>query len=65
MHHLNPRIPNYRLEDARRAIPELRSVDPLSIADVRRSFSHVFWDEERGVMVPFADVGIAGDSEQA
>ncbi len=58
VHHLNPRIPNYRLEDARRAIPELAAVEPLSMGDVRRSFTHVFWDEERGEMVPLADAGV-------
>jgi omega-6 fatty acid desaturase (delta-12 desaturase) len=56
VHHLNPRIPNYRLEDARRAIPALAGVEPLTLTDVRRTFTHVFWDEERGVMVPFANV---------
>jgi omega-6 fatty acid desaturase (delta-12 desaturase) len=58
VHHLNPRIPNYRLEDARRAIPELTAVDPLSLSDVKRSFTHVFWDAERGAMVPLTGVGI-------
>jgi omega-6 fatty acid desaturase (delta-12 desaturase) len=55
VHHLNPHIPNYRLEDARCAIPELSAVDPLSMADVRHSFTHVFWDEERGAMVTLAE----------
>ncbi len=58
VHHLNPRIPNYRLEPARRAMPELAAVEPLTLADMRKTFSHVFWDEERGVMVPIADVGL-------
>ncbi len=58
VHHLNPRIPNYRLEDARRSIPELAAVDPLSMADVRKTFTHVFWDEARGEMVPLAEVGV-------
>jgi omega-6 fatty acid desaturase (delta-12 desaturase) len=57
VHHLNPRIPNYRLEPARRAVPALAEVDPLTLADVRRAFTHVFWDEERGVNVPFAEIG--------
>jgi omega-6 fatty acid desaturase (delta-12 desaturase) len=52
VHHLNPRIPNYKLEEARRSIPELAEVHPLSVSDLRRSFTHVFWDEERAVMVP-------------
>lgn len=56
VHHLNPRIPNYRLEDARQAIPELAAVDPLSLTDMRKSFTHVFWDEEREAMVPLTEV---------
>jgi omega-6 fatty acid desaturase (delta-12 desaturase) len=58
VHHLKPRIPNYRLEDARRTIPELSAVDPLTISDVRRTFTHVLWDEDRGAMVPIDAVGI-------
>jgi omega-6 fatty acid desaturase (delta-12 desaturase) len=58
VHHLNPRIPNYRLESARRAIPALAAVEPLSLADMRKTFTHVFWDEDRNVMVPIADVGL-------
>lgn len=50
VHHLNPRIPNYRLEEARRAIPELAAVAPLTTTDLARSFTHVFWDEAAGKM---------------
>lgn len=55
VHHLNPRIPCYRLEDARREIPELAAVAPLSLADTRKCYSHVFWDEEQDRMVPYDD----------
>jgi acyl-lipid omega-6 desaturase (Delta-12 desaturase) len=50
VHHLNPRIPNYRLEEARRAIPELAAVAPLTTTDLAHSFTHVFWDEAAGKM---------------
>jgi omega-6 fatty acid desaturase (delta-12 desaturase) len=46
VHHVNVRIPNYRLEAARRGIPELAAVAPLSWREVRGCFSHLFWDEE-------------------
>ncbi|TXD35643.1 hypothetical protein FRC98_15670 [Lujinxingia vulgaris] len=52
VHHLNPRIPNYNLERARRAIPELAAVEPLSDEDLRRSFTHLFWDRDARRMRP-------------
>lgn len=55
VHHLNPRIPNYRLDEARRAIPVLASVAPLSLADLRASFRKVFWDADRGRMVSLSE----------
>lgn len=51
VHHLDPRIPNYRLEEARREIPALASIPPLSRADLRRCFTHVFWDGAAKAMV--------------
>lgn len=57
VHHLNPGIPNYRLEEARRAVAELRAVAPLSRTDVRRCYTHVFWDAARGRMVPRGEAG--------
>jgi omega-6 fatty acid desaturase (delta-12 desaturase) len=52
VHHLNPLIPNYRLEAARRAIPELAAVTPLGWSDLSRCFTHIFWDGTQGRMVP-------------
>lgn len=46
VHHLNQRIPNYSLERARREIPELAAVKPLTRKDLSRSFTHLFWDRE-------------------
>ncbi len=53
VHHLNPRVPNYYLEAARRAIPELASIKPLSRQQIRRCYTHLFWDEKGRVMIPF------------
>jgi omega-6 fatty acid desaturase (delta-12 desaturase) len=55
VHHLNPRIPNYRLEAARRAVPALAALAPLGTEGLRRSFTHVFWDEDARRMVPLPD----------
>jgi len=46
VHHLNPRIPNHTLEKARREIPELQAVSPLGKKDLKRSFTHLFWDRD-------------------
>jgi omega-6 fatty acid desaturase (delta-12 desaturase) len=56
VHHLNPAIPNYRLEEARRAIPEVAAVPPLSARDVARSFTHAIWSRSQRRMVPYRDV---------
>lgn len=55
VHHLNPRIPNYRLEAARAGIPALAARPPLTVSDLRHSFDHVFWDEAAGRMVPLPE----------
>lgn len=52
VHHLNPRIPNYKLEPARRAIPALEQVAPLEPEAIRRSFTHIFWDRDADKMRP-------------
>jgi omega-6 fatty acid desaturase (delta-12 desaturase) len=51
VHHLNPKIPNYNLDAARRAIPALNAVRPLTFQDMRESFTRVFWDERARQMV--------------
>ena len=53
VHHLNARIPNYRLKECYRAVPELQAKSPLTI---RKSLSSVrvkLWDEERKEIVGF------------
>lgn len=56
VHHLNPRIPNYRLEQARRAVPALYAVTPLSFDELRGCFTDVFWDEALGEMIGFEEL---------
>jgi omega-6 fatty acid desaturase (delta-12 desaturase) len=60
VHHLNPAIPNYRLEAARRAVPELAAVAPLSFRDVVRCFTHAIWSVRERRMVTFASVAPGG-----
>lgn len=55
VHHLNASIPNYRLEEARRAIPALAAVAPLTRAQLRDSFRKIFWDEQAQRLVAFPE----------
>lgn len=52
LHHLNPRIPNYRLEACHKATPQLRQVKTLTLWDaLLRAPSFMLWDEDRQAMV--------------
>lgn len=65
IHHLAPRVPNYRLEECHRAcaaiVPAGRS---LSLLQALRAPAYTLWDEEKGGMARFADLGRAGTSHQ-
>jgi omega-6 fatty acid desaturase (delta-12 desaturase) len=55
IHHLNPRVPNYRLREAHEAVNALRPIEPLPL---RRSLAATFltlWDERSGRLVRFRD----------
>jgi acyl-lipid omega-6 desaturase (Delta-12 desaturase) len=54
VHHLNARIPNYRLAECHNANPALRDVPTLGLVAALRSSACWLWDEERGRMVSFS-----------
>ncbi len=54
IHHLNPRIPNYRLADCHKADPALRDTPTLSLNEALRAWRYSLWDEEAQRMVSFA-----------
>jgi omega-6 fatty acid desaturase (delta-12 desaturase) len=57
LHHLAPRMPNYRLSDCHRACPEISGqARPLSLWEALRAPGYALWDEARGRMVRFAEV---------
>jgi len=61
VHHLNARIPNYNLQRAHDANPELfRDVPTLSLRDGLRAVHLKLWDEERGRLVGFAQARAGG-----
>jgi acyl-lipid omega-6 desaturase (Delta-12 desaturase) len=57
VHHLNAKIPFYRLPEAMRALPALQSPKKTSlrIRDVIACLNLKLWDEERDCLVSFAD----------
>lgn len=55
IHHLSPRIPNYRLKECYDAIPELRLIKPIPFLSGLRNISLSLWDEESGNLVSFSE----------
>ncbi|WP_428533635.1 fatty acid desaturase family protein [Rhodopila sp.] len=54
VHHLMPRVPNYRLQAAHRADPAFAAhVTGLTLWQALRAPSFTLWDEARGAMVRF------------
>lgn len=53
IHHLSPRIPNYRLERAHHAEPLFHSVKPLTLRGSLKSVTFRFWDEGRKKLVGY------------
>jgi omega-6 fatty acid desaturase (delta-12 desaturase) len=53
VHHLSPRIPNYRLKPCFDAVPALQAKAPLTIGQSLSGFRLKLWDEARQKMVGF------------
>lgn len=56
VHHYSPQIPNYRLEEARRAVPELAAVAPVPVRDLWRAWDLKLWDDEQARFVAFPEI---------
>jgi omega-6 fatty acid desaturase (delta-12 desaturase) len=56
IHHLSPRVPNYRLEACHNSLPAPHAVTALTWRDAYRTIRLMLWDETDGRMVRFADV---------
>ena len=61
VHHLNSRIPFYRLPEAMKAIPELQNVNRTSLfpSDIIKCLRLKAWDPEKNKMVGYEEMGIA------
>jgi omega-6 fatty acid desaturase (delta-12 desaturase) len=55
IHHLSPRIPNYRLSDCYRSAAILRESAPLTLRAAIRASTLTLWDEAAERLVPFKD----------
>lgn len=64
VHHLQPQIPNYRLEEARAGLAELAAVRPLTWAQVVRAGSLAVWDPARG-LAPVPERAASASEEAA
>jgi omega-6 fatty acid desaturase (delta-12 desaturase) len=53
IHHLNGRIPSYRLRECLARIPELQAVTKRTFADIPACFKLALWDDEKKKMVGF------------
>jgi omega-6 fatty acid desaturase (delta-12 desaturase) len=56
IHHLNPRVPNYRLEEAYEALPALRDATTFGLLGGLRAVRYVLWDEDQARLVRFCDL---------
>lgn len=57
IHHLNPRVPNYRLRECHEALRGLHKVPTLSFWQGLRAMRFTLWDEDRNQMVTFRQAG--------
>ncbi len=55
VHHLNPRVPNYRLQQCHERITSRFDVPTLSFWEGLRALRFALWDEERGRMATFRE----------
>ncbi|HPH47747.1 MAG TPA: fatty acid desaturase, partial [Chryseolinea sp.] len=58
VHHLNSRIPFYRLQTVAEAMPELKDVSTTSwnLLEVIRCFRLKLWDSEKGKMITLSEI---------
>lgn len=55
VHHLNARIPNYRLQECMEAHPEFQAVTRITVRDSWRLTRLTLWDEERNELISFRE----------
>jgi omega-6 fatty acid desaturase (delta-12 desaturase) len=53
IHHLRPRIPNYKLQQCYDQVPAMQAVQPLTIGQSLKSLRMNLWDEKQQSLVSF------------
>ena len=53
VHHINPRIPNYRLEECHNADAGFQSAPTLTLRSALQAMRYVLWDSDLERLVPF------------
>ncbi len=56
INHLNPHVPNYRLQSAHAAVQRVRTVRGLGLAEGLRAPWLTLWDERSGRLIGFGDL---------
>ncbi|WP_438349377.1 fatty acid desaturase [Paenibacillus sp. FA6] len=56
VHHLNPKVPNYHLEEAHNATPPLHQATTITIGTSLKSLNFRLWDEENKVFISFGEM---------
>ncbi|MCL6572128.1 MAG: fatty acid desaturase [Bacillus sp. (in: Bacteria)] len=56
VHHLSPRVPNYKLEEAHKNTPPLQNVPTISLTSSLQSLRFRLWDEESKNFVSFKGI---------
>ncbi len=56
IHHLRPRIPNYKLQECYDRVPELQDVEPLTLLTSFKCLNLNLWDEQQQRLVSFRAV---------
>jgi omega-6 fatty acid desaturase (delta-12 desaturase) len=51
IHHLNPLVPNYRLQECHDSLPVLQGVPALSFWQALKSSRYILWDEDQAKLV--------------
>jgi acyl-lipid omega-6 desaturase (Delta-12 desaturase) len=63
IHHLAPRVPNYRLQECYDSLPALRAVPSLFLWSALTSVRLALWDEERGKLISIKDARVIARSD--
>ncbi|MED4203453.1 fatty acid desaturase [Neobacillus mesonae] len=59
VHHLSPRVPNYKLEEAHNNTPPLQNVPTITLKTSLSSLKFHLWDEQQKKFIRFKDVGFS------